>query len=577
MKAELISRLEELLAKDPLDVANDVRALQKEYQKIWTQEFEKARQEHLGEGGRGREFEHHKNAEDNRFESLIEQFGKRRKEAEAKQAAEQARNLTIRQEIIAKIRDLSHVSENVSVAMRKLHELQTQWRETGQVSPHKYKEIQAEYSKAMEEIHYNLKIFRELQEHDLKKNYDHKKEVIEKLKAILALENIKEAERLIKVYRNEWEEIGPVPHAKWEELKGEYKSALDEVYTRIKSHYNALEEQKEQNLKLKEAMVEKVRAIVESTGEDSKPAKWNEATEAILSIQAEWKTVGRTTEKEGDRVWADFRAVCDSFFEKKKSYFSGLNEKFSGIRKEKAALIAKAEELKASTDWQRTSSELIRLQDAWKKYPAQGDKEEPRLFARFRKACNAFFDAKKAHFAQIDESYSHNLVKKEEILSRLNAYTLSEDNKANRDALREFSLEWSTAGHVPAKDKKRVNDAFYNRLEELYSQMHVDQKEKAALQFRTKLDRLGASENPREQLRREADHLKRIMDEISSKILTYENNLGFFKSAKGSTMLDELQGKVQSERERLAELAAKRKMVNEEISRLNKAEQKAEA
>src|SRR5688500_7280292 len=170
MKTELISKLEELLLKDAGEVASDVRALQKEYQKIWTQEFEKAREAFVEEGGKAKEFEYPKQPEDLQFESLIEKYVKLKKESEAKIAAEQSRNLLIRQEIIAKIKDLSHLSENVGVAVRKLQELQTQWKETGPVSSHKYKEIQSDYSHAVEDIYYNLKIFRDLQEHDLKKN-----------------------------------------------------------------------------------------------------------------------------------------------------------------------------------------------------------------------------------------------------------------------------------------------------------------------------------------------------------------------------------------------------------------------
>src|SRR5262249_16887681 len=155
----------------------------------------------------------------------------------------------------------SQLSENVGAAVRKLQELQTQWKETGAVSSHKYKEIQADYSRAVEDFYYNIKIFRDLQEHDLKKNLEHKTEIIGKLKQLQSIDNIKEAERLIKVYRNEWDEIGPVPNAKWDTLKQEYKAVLDETYAKIKGHYNSIEEQKEVNLKAKQEIIEKVKAL----------------------------------------------------------------------------------------------------------------------------------------------------------------------------------------------------------------------------------------------------------------------------------------------------------------------------
>lgn len=578
MKTELIARMEELLSKDAGEAAADVRALQKEYQKLWTSEFETAKQAFIDEGGKSKEFEYPKQAEDLRFEELVEKHNKLKKEADAKVVAEQAKNLAIRQEIIAKIRDLSQVSENVGAAVRKLQELQTQWKETGPVSSHKYKEVQAEYSRAIEDIYYNIKIFRDLQEHDLKKNFEMKSALIEKLKTLQALENIKEAERLIKVYRNEWDEIGPVPNAKWEGLKQEYKTVLDDTYSKIKAHYNSVEEFKENNLKAKLDLIEKTKELIQTMDND-KAAKWNEATDKLIALQGEWKHIGRTTEKDNEKIWGEFRALCDEFFEKKKAFFAGLNEKFAANRKIKSELISKAELLQHSTEWQKTGAELIRLQETWKKHPSNGDKEEPKLFARFRKACNTFFDAKKNYYDNLDASYEDNLKAKEEILSRFNEFKLGEDSRANHEQLKTFASEWSAAGLVPLKEKKRLNDTFYNRLDELYEQMNMDKQEKNMMQYRSRLDRMASSDNAIDQLRKESDHLKKISDEINSRIRTYDNNLGFFKNSKGSNaFMKEIEEKIDAEKAKIAELAAKRKLINEEITRLRDADKpKAEA
>ena len=578
MKTELISRLEELLSKDAGEVAADVRTLQKEYQKLWTSEFEKAKQSFIEEGGKAKEFEYPKQADDIRFEELLEKYNKLKKESDTKIAAEQSKNLLIRQEIIAKIRDLSQLSDNVGSAVKMLGELQKQWKETGSVSSHKYKDVQAEYSKAIEDIYYNLKIFRDLQEHDLKKNFELKTELIEKLKTVQSVENIKEAERLIKFYRNEWDEIGPVPNAKWEALKQDYKAALDETYAKIKTHYTSMEEQKEQNLKAKLDIIEKAKELL-SGQDENKAARWTGATEKLIALQNEWKSVGRTTEKDNERIWTEFRTLCDSFFDRKKEFFAGLNEKFAANRKIKSELIAKAEALQHSTDWQKTGLELIRLQDNWKKHPSNGDKEEPRLFARFRKACNTFFDARKKHYDDADASYENNLVVKEQILARFNEFKPGEDGAANREQLKAITAEWNAAGLVPMKDKKRLNDAFYNRLDELYEQMHLDKQEKAMMQFKAKIERMAGSENSFDLLRKESDYLKKLSDEITARIRTYDNNLGFFKTSKGNnSFMKEIEDKIEAEKSKIAELNSKRKLITEELNRLRDAEKpKAEA
>ena len=573
MKTILITKLEELLLKEVGEVAADVRALQKEYQKLWTSEFENAKQVFIDDGGRAKEFEFPKQTNDIKFEGLLEKYSKLKKEADLKIASEQGKNLIIRQEIVSKIKDISQLSDNVGAAVRMLGELQKKWKEVGAVSSHKYKDIQAEYSKAIEDIYYNLKIFRDLQEHDLKKNFELKTEIIEKLRALQQSNKIKETERLIKIYRNEWDEIGPVPAPKWDLIKQNYKEVLDQTYIKIKAHYHSFEEQKENNLKLKQEILEKIKELISSV--EPKANKWNEATEKVISFQSEWKKIGRTKENENEKTWAEFRNLCDSFFEKKKEFFTGLNQNYSNNRKIKSDLISQAEAIQNSMDWQKTGLDLIKLQDTWKKHPGNGDKEESKLFFRFRKACNTFFDAKKKHFENIEASYDINLLSKEEMLKQFNEFKLSDDNNKNREQLKSFSTEWNTIGMVPMKDKKRINDAFYTRLDAFYEEMNIDKKEKGIIQFKTKIDRLAASENAFDLLLKESDFIKKLSDEINANIRTYDNNLGFFKTSKGSnSFLKEIIDKIEIEKSKVTELAEKRKLIGEQLTIIRNAKDK---
>ncbi|MDF2448752.1 MAG: hypothetical protein K0R26_1256 [Bacteroidota bacterium] len=553
-------------------VAHQMRTLQKEYQKLWTTEFEKAKQEFVDEGGKAKEFEYAKSPEDQKISDLFDKFEKKKKEEDARLAQEQSKNLVIRREIINKINDLSQVSDNIGAAIKKLVELQAQWKVTGAVSPHKYKEIQADYSKAIEEFNYKLSLSKQLQEHDLKRNYELKTELLEKIKALKDQTNIKEAERLIKIYRNDWEEIGPVPNDKWDELKGSFRAALEEAYSKLKAHYNSIEEEKEANLGEKKSLIEKIKEII-SRSETAGAQAWNTLTNELVALQNTWKGIGRANAKDNDKVWAEFRELCDDFFSRKKAFFNTVHEKMSGIKSQKQELIAKANALKESTDWQKTGLALIKLQDAWKKVPHAGG-DETKLFNQFRAACNHFFDAKKAHFGAIDAGFESNLQVKEALLQKINDFQLSDDVAANHSALKQFSADWNAAGMVPMKDKKRVNDAFYNRLDELYDKMNVSSSEKYMMQFKTKLERLSNGENPETALKKEADYFKKQIDEINGRIKTYDNNLGFFKtSSKGvNPFMKEIEDKINAEKHKIAELNEKRKMVMAELNKLKPAE-----
>lgn len=567
MKANIIAKLEDLLTNvDISAVANKIKDIQREYEQAFSKEMEQAKQEFVDEGGKARDFIYSKSVEDTRIIELFDRFRKLKKQHDEKLADEQNKNFEIKKDIINDINALSKLEVNVGSAIKKLQELQLKWKETGAVSTHKYKELQAEYSKAVENFNYNLTIFRQLQDHDLKKNVELKQEVLNKMNALLENQNVKEIEQLIKVYRNDWEEIGPVVQENWTDLKAAYKTVVDAVYAKVKAYYNEIEERKKGNLDLKKALVEKAQAFLNTIPETDN--EWKNKTEALLKLQEEYKGIGYTEKPAGDVVYKEFREACDQFFESKKEFYSVLKAKIGEIKKQKISLIEKAEALQNETTWKETSEKLIRLQDSWKKI-ANAGMEESRLFQRFRKACNTFFDNKKAHFDAQDAQHTGNLEVKEAILAKINAFALSGDANNDRAALKAFSEEWNAGGMVPFKEKQRLNEGFYKKLDELYDALITNQAEKFTIKFKNKLERFKGSADAENLLRKEKDFLRKSFDEINANIRTYENNMGFFKNAKGKNdFMTEIENKIEVEKNRLNEFKDRLKLVNEAIDSL---------
>ncbi|MGE0567049.1 MAG: DUF349 domain-containing protein [Bacteroidia bacterium] len=568
MREELIKKFESLLEGGIGENTSELKTIQKDYQKAWSNEFEEAKQNYINDGGKAREFVFEKDNLDNKFDELVSKYKKLKKEYDSRLANEQEKNLAVKETIIQQISDLSRLSENVGAAVKKLKELQDEWKESGAVSPHKYKDIQAKYSQAVEEFYYNLKIYRDLQEHDLKKNLELKSELILKVKALLENENTKEIEHSVRVFRNEWDEIGPVPNEKWEDLKQEYRSAVDAVYEKIKGFYKNQEELKKENALLKKGLIENLIQITEKLPFTS-IKDWNKNTESVIKLQTDWKEIGRTTEKDNAKLWEEFRKYCDLFFDSKKDFYAGLQGKHIENRKVKEKLIEKADALKKSTDWIRTSKELIKLQEEWKKHPANGDREEPKLYAKFREACNYFFESKKNHFEKMEASLIDNLQAKEQLLSEFKAFNLSGETKSDREALNGFIAKWNQAGKVPSKEVKRINDSFYSLFNEYLEKIGISQNEKQNIQFQAKIDRFAASENAKDLLSKEADFLKKQINEINSTLNTFENNMGFFKNAKGGEkLLVEAESKLKAEKDKLALFSERRQKVIQLIKNL---------
>jgi hypothetical protein len=573
-KTEIIEQLEELLKNEDVSPSSSkIKSLQKEYESIFSKELEAAREEFINEGGKAREFTFSRGKEDETIIDLLEKFRKLKKQYDDLIAKEQEQNFKLRKEIIQEITAITQLDVNIGSAIKKLRELQQKWKDTGNVSTHKYKELQAEYSKAVEDFYYNVNIFRQLQDHDLKRNYDLKTEVIQKMTGLQKEENIKEVEQLIKVYRNDWEEIGPVPNDKWEELKTSYRSALEETYSRLKQYYKEQEALLEENLQRKKDLVEFARKIVEQTALNEQ--QWKEQTEKLLEIQNQYKSVGRTDRKSGDEVWRNLRELMDEFFEKKKNFYSGQKEKNEKVHLQRLEIIKKAEALKDSTDWKETAEKLIQLQNLWKKIPSGNQQDDNRMFMRFRKICNVFFDARKAHFDTIDAGYAGNQKLKEELISQLKNYVPGANLNTEMEQFRKFREEWNAIGHVPLKEKKRLNDEFFNQLEDLFGKLHIEKEKLAEIKYQNKLERIAGSD-PARGLEKELDFIRKQISEINASIARYENNLGFFKHAKTKNeMMLDIERKIEAEKSKIDEWKSKQKAVSNLMASVKRSETKA--
>ena len=139
----------------------------------------------------------------------------------------------------------------------------------------------------------------------------------------------------------------------------------------------------------------------------------------------------------------------------------------------------------------------------------------------------------------------------------------------DKASLKAFNEEWRNAGHVPFKDKQRLNETFYGKLDELYDKLNLSAEEKARDKFLQKIERLSSGENAEQSLIKEADFLRKQVDEITRSIANYENNLGFFKHAKtkNQIMID-TEEKIANEKKRIDEVKKKIQLVRETIQKM---------
>lgn len=502
-------------------------------------------------------------AHDVQFEALRQQLkDKLKAKADAKTATQKG-NLELKSGIIESIKQLIAEEENISKAFSSFKELQDEWTAAGDVPGKDYKELQSNYSQIVEQFYYNINIYKALQEHDLKRNFERKNEVITKLQQLQTVEQIKDLERQMRALMEEWDQIGPTRRELWEEVRGRYRTITSAIFDRIRKHYKSLKDQQKENLAKKTELSELVEAVKEEEFNTAKD--WQTATNKVLGWQQAWKEIGFASKKDNDRIWKRFRGACDHFFERKKAYYNTLKGSQNDNRDRKKALIDKARELKDSQEWKKTSQDIINLQKAWKKVGPAQQRDEQKLWRQFREACDFFFNAKKAWYDGMDDRNAESQKVREEMIAKVTAFALTGEKEADLQALGDLGKEWEALPQASGKVRSKLNDDFSAALDKHYNAMGLG-KEKASIQFKQKLDRFKHSDRSDDLLHKELQQIRDAISKLESTVIQYENNLGFFARSKGNNPFkQEVEEKIAKTKAEIDKLRQKKKLVDKEL------------
>ncbi len=499
------------------------------------------------------------------FYEIYQIYRDRRKEqASAKEALEND-NLREKKSLIEKLRALIASEENIGAALSAYKEIHEKWKEVGDIPRDARDVVQQEYSRALEDFFYNIKIYRELKDHDFKRNTQLKKAIISQISDLLKLTVIKDIEQQLKLLQNEWEEIGPVQNEEWEGIKEDYWTQVKAVYARINLFYEDRKQILAEQLKLKQELVVETASFVDTIGENQTVKSWDELTAKLLEFQERWKTIGIGPRKENEELWVVFRAHCDNFFQKKRAFYDVLQEKNKSLIQEKKRIIAEALQYKDSTDWKNASDKLIHLQKQWKNSGNTGQKTEQKLWQEFRSVCDSFFNSKQKHFEAQDKLLEDNLTAKEALIAAIEKYELNSDKKQALQDLRNFSASFNEIGRVPMKSKDSVYAAYKAALDKHYGQLKLEGDEKEKVLFQAKIETLAASPEASKAFAREKASIRKEIDQLKQQVLQYENNLGFLSRSKSADLLrKDVEGKIKVNKTKIEALIKKMKMIPNE-------------
>ncbi len=232
-----------------------------------------------------------------------------------------------------------------------------------------------------------IKEMREAEEWKRWANVQVQEELCTKMEALIATaDNEPEAAATeMRALQERWKNVAAAPRSQAEALWTRFKTAQDQVYEKCKDFFAQQAAERQENLKKKEALCARAEALQDSSD-------WVRTADAIKALQAEWKTIGPVTRGHEKSVWERFRGACDKFFTRRQEDLKDRKNEWAGNLAKKEALIAEAEQLAQSTEWDKAAGRIKQLQIEWKKIgPVRKNKSEV-VWQRFRAACDTFFE-----------------------------------------------------------------------------------------------------------------------------------------------------------------------------------------
>ena len=229
----------------------------------------------------------------------------------------------------------------------------------------------------------------------------------------------------------------------------------------------------------------------------------------------------------------------------------------------KIELCIQAESLQDTSDWKATSDALINLQKEWKQIGPVPRKQAEKVWKRFRKACDHFFNRKAEFFAELDTSYEDNLKAKEAIIDELDKFEPGSDVQQAFERLKDIQKRWTDIGFVPFNMKEIITNKYRDALNKQFDRLKIGEEDKSILKYRTKLDNLKTNPKASRKLRNERDKFLAKIKQLENDIVLWENNIGFFaKSPNAETMIKEVEEKMENARKMIKMLEEKVKMID---------------
>lgn len=320
-----------------------------------------------------------------------------------------AKNLELREAIIAKLEEIK-TEEKIKDVELILAAAKEEWDEAGPVKPEVYPALREAYYSAVKVLHKKIQDFYSERKEVMQANLDAKKAMVARVLE-LAKENHQtiarwnKATNEINKLREDWKTIGIVERKFNNQVWAAFKDALNQFFDKKKLFFGEAKESFKENKAKKLVLIERADKLKDST-------EWKETTEKLKRLQNEWKRVGSAGQRDENTLWNSFREKCDIFFNAKKEWLAGMDDRQAANLKAKQDLLAKMAKTKLSGTQEEGLETIKKLAEEWAAIDHVPKKDVKRIATEYDKTMDKLYAQLNMDKAQVAKVRFKNKVER---------------------------------------------------------------------------------------------------------------------------------------------------------------------
>ena len=459
---------------------------------------------------------------------VFNRFNELREDEKRRAEQEKLQNLKKKETVLEKIKTLVNAEETEDT-LSEMRDLMREWKEIRTIPKEHQEKIASEYKILVEQYYDNLSIYNELKDLDREKNLELKIELIKKVELLNIENNSRKVWVSLNKLHEDWKNTGPVRNEISEEIWSRFKSASDEIITKLKSVREAQDQERLENLDKKLLLIEKAANLTSLL--PSQIRDWQKMGNDLDGIFNQWKKVGPVPHEKNEEVWSNFQEIRNHFYTERKQFFKDFNNSKQDNLEKKTKLCEQAEALKDEQEFKSTAEKLQKLQDEWKSIGPVPEEYNETIWRRFRDSFDYFYDRRNKWYEERKKAESGSVENRESILKELETLVNTEYTFSQ---LKEIQNKWNSSGFVSGKKYHSLNNKYKKIIDPLFQKLRDEMNQNRKDSIKEYVNTISSAKDGDKKLNIEERKLKDQIGKINDEIVTIENNKSFFQHAKNA-------------------------------------------